>query len=111
MGAVLKALEESGLAENTMVMFISDNGMAVPFAKANCYLSSTKTPWIVKWPGKVKPGSVDSEHFISGIDYMPTILDAAGLQIVVMSRINCNTGIFEGFPLVFGSRVVCADVR
>jgi N-sulfoglucosamine sulfohydrolase len=81
-GAVIKAIEESGLAGNTMVMFISDNGMAVPFAKANCYLASTKTPWIVKWPGKVKPGSTDSEHFISGIDYMPTVLDAAGIEMV-----------------------------
>jgi len=43
-GAVLKALEESGFSDNTLVMFISDNGLAVPFAKANCYLNSTKTP-------------------------------------------------------------------
>lgn len=81
-GAVLKALEESGLAENTMVMFISDNGMATPFGKANCYLNSTKTPWIVTWPGNVSPGLVDSEHFVSGIDYMPTVLDAAGIEPV-----------------------------
>jgi len=75
-----EALEESGLAKDTLVMFLSDNGMAVPFAKANCYLNSTKTPWLVKWPGRVKPGSVDSEHLISGIDYMPTILAALGLD-------------------------------
>jgi N-sulfoglucosamine sulfohydrolase len=81
-GAVIKALEDSGMAENTIVMFISDNGMAVPFAKANCYLNSTKTPWIVKWPGKVSPGVVDSEHCISGIDFMPTILEATGLESV-----------------------------
>ena len=79
-GAVLEALQESGCEEDTLVMFLSDNGMAVPFAKANCYLNSTKTPWIVKWPGQVKPGSVDAEHLISGIDYMPTILDVLGIQ-------------------------------
>ncbi|MFT6861836.1 MAG: N-sulfoglucosamine sulfohydrolase [Akkermansiaceae bacterium] len=79
-GAVLKALEESGFSDNTLVMFISDNGLAVPFAKANCYLNSTKTPWIVSWPGKVKPGTRDNEHLISGIDYMPTILEATGLD-------------------------------
>lgn len=79
-GAVLKALEESGFVHNTLVMFISDNGLAVPFAKANCYLNSTKTPWIVSWPGKVKPGTTDDEHLISGIDYMPTILDATHLE-------------------------------
>ncbi len=81
-GAVVKALKESGREGNTMVMFISDNGMAFPFAKANCYLNSTKTPWIVTFPGKVKPGSMDSKHFISGIDYMPTILEAAGIKTV-----------------------------
>ena len=78
-GAVLKALAESGQADNTLVMFLSDNGMAVPFAKTNCYLHSTHTPWLVRWPGKVRPGTVDEEHFISGIDYMPTVLEAAGL--------------------------------
>jgi len=78
-GEVLRALRESAQAENTLVMFLSDNGMALPFAKTNCYLNSTRTPWIAIWPGRIKPGEVDSEHFISGIDFMPTALDAAGL--------------------------------
>ncbi|MGB2824181.1 MAG: sulfatase [Phycisphaerae bacterium] len=78
-GAVLSALAKSPLADNTLVMFLSDNGMAFPFSKTNCYLSSTRTPWICRWPGRIKPGTVDSEHFISGIDFMPTILAAAGV--------------------------------
>jgi len=81
-GAVLAALKESGFEDNTLVMFISDNGMSFPFAKANCYLTSTKTPWIVRWPGKIKPGTVDERHFISGIDFMPTILEAVNLSNV-----------------------------
>jgi len=81
-GAVLKVLRETGQEENTLVMFLSDNGMAFPFAKSNCYLQSTKTPWIVRWPGTVKEGVTDSEHPISGIDYMPTVLDALGLDQV-----------------------------
>ncbi len=79
-GSVLRALDESGLAENTLVMFLSDNGMSFPFSKTNCYLTSTRTPWIVRWPGRTKPGAVDSRHFISGIDYTPTILEAVGLK-------------------------------
>lgn len=79
-GMVLKALKESGQEDNTLVMFLSDNGMSFPYAKTNCYLNSTHTPWIVRWPGKTRPGSVDQRHFISGIDYMPTILDALGLK-------------------------------
>ncbi len=78
-GAVMRALRESGQAKNTLTMFLSDNGMALPFSKTNCYLHSTRTPWIVSWPGRVKPYSVDKRHFISAIDFMPTVLDAAGL--------------------------------
>lgn len=81
-GAILEALEASGLADDTLVMFLSDNGMAVPFAKANCYLRSTQTPWIVRWPNRVAPDTVDGKHLISGIDFMPTILQAAGLELV-----------------------------
>jgi N-sulfoglucosamine sulfohydrolase len=79
-GAVIRALCESGQAENTMIMFLSDHGMPLPFSKTNCYLHSTRTPWIVTWSGNIKPGTVDKRHFISGIDFMPTILDAAGVS-------------------------------
>jgi len=81
-GEVLRALDETGNRENTLVMFLSDNGMSFPFAKTNCYLASTHTPWIARWPGRIKPGKVDGNHFISGIDYMPTIIEAAGLDKV-----------------------------
>jgi N-sulfoglucosamine sulfohydrolase len=97
-GAVLKALRESGQEDNTLVMFLSDNGIAVPFAKSNCYLHSTKTPWIVRWPGKVKPGSVDSEHLISGIDFMPTVLDAIGLKPVDGMNGSSFVPVLEGKP-------------
>ncbi|MGH7129451.1 MAG: sulfatase-like hydrolase/transferase, partial [Planctomycetaceae bacterium] len=56
-GAVLKALEESGLADSTLVVFMSDHGMPLPFAKTNCWRHSTRTPWIVRRPGVVKPDS------------------------------------------------------
>jgi N-sulfoglucosamine sulfohydrolase len=79
-GEVLRALDETGYRDNTLVMFLSDNGMALPFAKTNCYLNSTQTPWLARWPGVINPGTIDSEHFISGIDYMPTILKAARLD-------------------------------
>ncbi|MDR1901776.1 MAG: sulfatase [Treponema sp.] len=79
-GGVLAALEESDLKENTLVVFLSDNGMAFPFAKANCYLNSTKTPFIARWPGYIKPDSRNSEDYIAGIDFTPTILEAAALS-------------------------------
>ncbi len=80
-GRVLEALKESGFDDRTIVVFLSDNGIAIPFAKCNTYLASTRTPWIVRWPGVVAPGSVEGEHFISGIDFFPTMLDALGLPV------------------------------
>jgi N-sulfoglucosamine sulfohydrolase len=79
-GAVLAALDATGLADETIVMFVSDHGMPLPFAKTNVYYHSTRTPWIVRWPGKTQPGSTDDEHFISGVDLSPTLLDVVGLQ-------------------------------
>jgi N-sulfoglucosamine sulfohydrolase len=78
-GAILAEIDRAGVAEDTLVMFMSDNGMPLPFAKTNCYEHSTRTPWVVRWPGKVKAGSRDGRHFVSGIDVAPTLLDAAGL--------------------------------
>jgi len=80
-GAVLSLLEVNNLIENTLIIFLSDNAMAFPFAKTNCYLNSTKTPFIVKWPAEIKPGRRDEEHFISGIDILPTILEVAGAEV------------------------------
>jgi len=78
-GVVLKALDESGQADNTVVMFLSDHGMPLPFAKTAVYHHSTRTPWIVRWPGVVKPGTVDERHMISAVDLTPTLLDIAGI--------------------------------
>jgi N-sulfoglucosamine sulfohydrolase len=81
-GAVLDALEESGLSKNTLVIFLSDHGASFPFSKAQCYLNSTKTPLMVRWPGKTVPGTVDSTHLVSGVDLMPTIMEAAGISLI-----------------------------
>jgi|TARA_B110000908_G_scaffold96856_1_gene114445 N-sulfoglucosamine sulfohydrolase len=78
-GAILAEIDKAGLRDNTMVVFMSDHGMPLPFAKTNCYIASTIIPWIVRWPGHTKPGSRDAKHFVSGIDLAPTLLAAAGL--------------------------------
>jgi len=80
-GALLHVLEESGLADDTLVIFLSDHGMALPFAKTNCYYHSTRTPWIVRWPGKIEAGTVNESCPISGVDMMPTLLEAAGCSL------------------------------
>ena len=62
-GRLLDVLDEAGVAENTLIMFLSDNGMAFPFAKTNCYLNSTRTPFLARWPAVIQAGRVDTEPF------------------------------------------------
>ncbi len=78
-GAALRALDESGLRDRTLVIWLSDNGAALPFAKANAWLDSTRTPLIVRWPHVVKAATLDDRHLLGGVDIGPTILEAAGL--------------------------------
>jgi N-sulfoglucosamine sulfohydrolase len=80
-GKLLDALERSGTAEDTLVVFLSDNGMAFPFAKANCYLRSTLTPLIVRWPGVTRAGSENAADFVNMLDLFPTFCDAAQIPI------------------------------
>lgn len=77
-GYILRALEDSGQADNTFVMFLSDHGMALPFAKTQLYHHSTHTPLIVRWPGVTKAGGLDDQHMVSAVDFVPTLLDVVG---------------------------------
>ena len=78
-GAILNELAEAGRVDDTIVLFLSDHGMSAPFAKTNCYVESTRTPLIVRWPGKVAAKQVDRRHMISTVDLLPTLLEAVGL--------------------------------
>jgi uncharacterized sulfatase len=78
-GEMLKLLEESGKAENTIVVITSDNGMPFPRAKANLYDHGTRMPLAVRWPARVKGGRV-IDDLISFEDFAPTFLEAAGLR-------------------------------
>jgi N-sulfoglucosamine sulfohydrolase len=77
-GKILLALENSGEAEKTLVMFLSDHGMPFPFAKTQLYHHSTRTPLVFRWPGVTKAGSVDGEHMVSAVDLLPTLLEGIG---------------------------------
>ena len=92
-GNVLRTLDELGLSENTLVIFSSDNGTThlneevdVEFfnsvgelrgLKGSLYEGGVRVPTIVRWPGKIKPGS--ESGYVSGFeDWMPTVLEAVG---------------------------------
>jgi N-sulfoglucosamine sulfohydrolase len=78
-GVVLEALAASGEADRTLVLFLSDHGMPLPFAKTQLYHHSTRTPLIVRWPGVTTAGTWDRRHMVSAVDFMPTVLDAVGI--------------------------------
>tara|TARA_R110002049_G_scaffold4601_6_gene32877 strand:- start:72225 stop:74168 length:1944 start_codon:yes stop_codon:yes gene_type:complete len=73
--AIMSALEQSGKSDETFVMFLSDHGMPLPFAKTQLYYHSTRTPLMVRWPGVTEPNSTDDEHVVSAVDFVPTLMD------------------------------------
>ena len=73
--SIMNALQESGEADNTFIMFLSDHGMPLPFAKTQLYQHSTHTPLMVRWPSVTQAGGEDNTHMVSAIDFVPTLLD------------------------------------
>ena len=87
-GALLKHLDDIGEADNTIVIFTTDNGAEVftwpdggmtPFkaTKGTIFEGGFRVPCIIRWPGHVKPGTVENGIF-SGLDWLPTLTAAAG---------------------------------
>jgi len=87
-GALLKHLEDIGEADNTIIVFTTDNGAEVftwpdggmtPFkaTKGTVGEGGFRVPCIIRWPGKIKPGTVENGIF-SGLDWFPTLMAAAG---------------------------------
>ncbi len=80
-GSVLRALEKSGKADSTLVMLLSDHGMPFPFAKTQLYHHSTRTPLVFRWPGHTPAGAIEAVHMVSAVDLLPTLVEAAGMQM------------------------------
>ncbi|MAT15993.1 MAG: hypothetical protein CMJ46_12070 [Planctomyces sp.] len=83
-GRVLDYLDETGLAENTIVIYSSDQGFYLGehgwFDKRFMYEESYRMPFIVRWPGLTKAGS-RNEALVTNLDFAETFLDAAGVAI------------------------------
>jgi uncharacterized sulfatase len=85
-GDLLRHLDQQGLAENTIVVYVTDNGWIqrpdgnnyAPKSKQSQYDGGLRTPIMIRWPAKVKPQKSDS--LAISIDLMPTLLRAAGLK-------------------------------
>jgi arylsulfatase len=91
-GQILKALDDLGMADNTIVMYSTDNGphmntwpdgAMTPFRneKNSNWEGAFRVPCMIKWPGHIKPASVEN-GIVSHLDWMPTLLAAAGVPDV-----------------------------
>ncbi|HWZ38809.1 MAG TPA: arylsulfatase [Bradyrhizobium sp.] len=87
-GQILKALDELGVANDTIVLYTTDNGPhqnSWPDAGTTPFRSEKNTNWegafrvpcLIRWPGRIQPGSISNET-ISGLDWLPTLMAAAG---------------------------------
>jgi len=113
-GKILAALDALGLADNTLVIFTSDNGglstaegsptSNLPFraGKGWLYDGGIREPFIVRWPGVAVPGMVETTP-VTTLDIFPTVLDAAGLKT------NQGDGIDLG-PLLRGEKLAPRDL-
>jgi arylsulfatase A-like enzyme len=82
-GRVLDYLEENNLSKNTIIVYASDQGFFIGehgwFDKRFMYEESIRMPFVIKYPGLIKPGTINKD-IITNIDFAPTILEMLGLQ-------------------------------
>ncbi|MDZ7722333.1 MAG: sulfatase-like hydrolase/transferase [candidate division KSB1 bacterium] len=77
-GQVMQTLTDLGIEDNTIVIFMGDHNIEP--GKATCYEKGNRVPFIIKWPGHVKPGQV-SPALVQSVDILPTLLNAAGITL------------------------------
>lgn len=78
-GKLLRKLDEHKLTDNSVVIYLSEQGNSLPFAKYTCYDAGVHSAFLVRWPGVIKPGST-SDAIVEYVDVVPTILDIAGVK-------------------------------
>jgi arylsulfatase A-like enzyme len=100
-GRLLRYLDATGQAQNTLVMYSSDQGFYLGehgwFDKRWIYEESVRTPMVARWTGVIKPGSV-SDRMVANLDFPETFLDAAGVPIPSDMQGRSLLPIFRGQP-------------
>ena len=78
-GELLKLLDKHGIADNTLVIVLSEQGSAFPFAKWTCYERGLQSGMIARWPGKIKPATT-TDAMVEYVDIVPTFLEASNIE-------------------------------
>lgn len=76
LGTYLDLIEARGIADETVVVFLSDHGAAFPFAKWTVYDAGLRVPLLIHWPDNLAPGTTNA--MTSSIDLLPTLVELAG---------------------------------
>ena len=76
-GRVMKELENAGEAENTLVLFLSEQGSNFPFCKWTCYETGLRATMIARWPDEI-PADRQHDSLVQYVDVVPTLIDLAG---------------------------------
>jgi len=106
-GAILEALDEAGIRDETLIIFTADQGMPIHYAKASAYPTGMRIPLAMVGPGIVKGHA--SHAPVSQIDYAPTILDYCGIEIPeVMQGVSLRP-ILSGGDVIEGRQYVFAE--
>ncbi|MFW5645169.1 MAG: sulfatase [Bacteroidota bacterium] len=98
-GEVLDYLDDNDLAENTIVVYTSDQGFYLGehgwFDKRFIYNESFRTPLLIRWPGVIEPGS-KNEQLVQNLDFAPTFLSAAGIEVPEIMQGESLIPLFKG---------------
>jgi arylsulfatase A-like enzyme len=98
-GKILDFLQENGLDKNTIVIYTSDQGFFLGehgwFDKRWMFEESYRTPLLMQWPGVIRPGSVNND-MVSNIDFAPTFLEIAGMEIPLDMQGESLFCLFDG---------------
>jgi len=116
-GRLLRALDDLGLADNTLILFSSDNGpedihignaghsgvgSAGPFRgrKRSLYEGGIRMPGIVRWPARTPAGRIDDRSVVAGVDWLPTVCKLAGVEIPAAHKLDGEnmSDVFLGTP-------------
>ena len=106
-GMLMQKLAQLGLASNTMVIFMGDHGPPCTRAKVSCYEAGLRIPFLVRWPGHIAPNRVNTS-FVSTLDIMPTVLQAAGIPVPQNLEGRSLMQLFQGNTAGWRS-TVCAE--
>ncbi len=118
-GRLMQGLKEMGLDENTLVIFISDNGPLPNFrqdrsaglrgSKLSLYEGGIRMPFLMRWPAKIKAGQVDEQTIISALDFLPSLAklakaplnNAKGLDGQDLSKAMLGNPMARNKPLIW----------